>query len=86
MDVPKATEFADDTQFSVYYKFSGNFTPIEHWLTQNCSGKFAFSIEAESRIPGQMTDVILRFELEMDRTKFRDMVLEERQQPINNET
>ena len=64
-----------DTQYSVHYKFDGDFAPIDQWLSQNCSGRFEYSFEHEPCVPGQMVDVILQFEKEADRVKFKDMIL-----------
>jgi len=74
-NMPNMTAQTCDTHYSVHYKFDGDFSPIGQWLSQNCSGRFEYSIERESRVPGQMVDVILQFEKEVDRAKFKDMIL-----------
>ena len=74
-NMPNMTAQTRDTHYSVQYKFDGDFSPIDQWLSQNCSGRFEYSIERESHVPGQMVDVILQFEKEIDRAKFKDMIL-----------
>jgi hypothetical protein len=61
--------------FSVHYKFDGDFGAIDLWLSQNCRGKFEYSIERKPHEPGQMVDVVLEFEKKEDRTQFKDMIL-----------
>ena len=73
--MPNLTAQTRTTHYSVHYKFNGDFAPIDKWLNQNCSGRFEYSIERESRVPGEMVDVILQFEKEVDRAKFKDMIL-----------
>lgn len=73
--MPNLTAQTRDTHYSVHYKFDGDFEPIVQWLSQNCNGRFEYFIERESRVAGQMGDIILQFEREDDRAKFRDMIL-----------
>jgi hypothetical protein len=64
-----------DVPYSVHYKFDGDFAPINKWLAKNCGGIFDYSIEDSASEAGQMKDVILRFEKEEDRARFKNMIL-----------
>ncbi len=64
-----------EVPYSVHYKFNGDFAPINQWLSKNCKGTFDYSIERNASEPGQMVDVILRFEKEEDRAGFKNMIL-----------
>lgn len=66
---------APEVPYSVHYKFDGDFAPIETWLTKNCGGFFEYSVERPSSEPGQMINIILRFEKEEDRALFKNMIL-----------
>ena len=61
--------------YSVHYKFNGDFSPINKWLSKNCGGTFDYSIEDKPETHGSMVDVELRFEKEEDRANFKNMIL-----------
>jgi len=73
--MPNLTASTHQAQYSVHYKFDGDFTPIDQWLSNNCSGRFEYSFEQKPNASGQMIDVVLQFEKEDDRAKFKDMIL-----------
>ncbi len=76
MKTPNSSVPVRNTRYSVHYKFDGDFTPIDKWLSQNCSGKFDYTIDEKPCAPGQIKNVILQFETEEDRAKFKDMILD----------
>jgi len=78
MKTQESTKRNHDARYSVHYKFNGNFTPIDQWLSQNCTGEYEYSIEDKPKKSGQTIDVVLQFEKEEDRVKFKDMILANR--------
>ncbi len=75
MKTPSSSVPVHNTRYSVHYKFDGDFTPIDKWLSQNCVGNFDYSINQKPCASGQTRDVVLQFETEEDRAKFKDMIL-----------
>jgi len=62
-------------EYSVHYKFDGDFSPIEQWLAQNCTGEYEYKLDSAARGPGDMLDIVLMFEQKEDRSRFKDMIL-----------
>ena len=73
---PKVSKSARaDCGYSVHYKFSGDFSPIDQWLSKNCTGKYDYSLDSSSQESGDMLDIVLKFEQKEDRIRFKDMIL-----------
>ncbi len=62
-------------RYEVQYKFSGDCERVVHWLEMNCIGDYR--LEINSGLPGRKSDghASIKFDIESDRTVFRDRVL-----------
>lgn len=66
---------ASKFRYNVQYKYTGDSQRIEQWLDKNCSDAYDLVIEKPTSGPYSAGNIQLYFKNEIDRTKFREMIL-----------